>query len=186
MKDINLLPPSRRSLLHRESLLIAAQSFLNSLLLGLALLTCVGIMLAAALWIMSFNAARTTESQFIVVRDEYKKMKDSVTQQNQFFSRIEQSGSKRIVWSDALQAVLKAVPAGVAIETASAVAVMKNNVPQSATLILKGRAVTRSTLTVMESKLRSLPNVAQVQSPTTNLLDRNNPSFEFNLSINLP
>lgn len=186
MREINLLPPARRKVLRRESLMVSTQDFLTSVTMALVLTTCVGVLLIGVLWALSLAATRTTAGELKEAITEYKSLREDIARQNLFLEEIAALGRKRIVWSDVVREVIAVVPPGVTIEeTQASVEFDKKNI-KAAKLVIKGRAITRSTLTVFEGRLRALSIVGAVKSPTTNLLERNNPGYQFDIILKLP
>lgn len=167
-------------------MLVLVADFLTSVLMALTLTTCVGVLLVGVLWGLSFATARTTEGELRLAIKEYKSLREEMALQNVFLDQILVTGKRRVVWSDAVREIFAVVPPGVTIRQVEAKVEMDKRAMKSAKLVLKGNAVTRSTLTVFEGRLRSLPIVGGVNSPTTNLLERNNPTYQFDIVIKMP
>lgn len=183
MQEINLLPPERRKLLRNESIAISLHGFLKSINAGLMLLTVIGVALIVGLMIMSYAAARTTSQELQAMVDEYQNLRDIIAEQNKVFEYVAAVGRDRIVWSTIIRDFVGVVPPGVQIHTLAGRTVFAEGAVSSAQISFKGQAITRSTLVIYEERLKALESVISLTSPTSNLLERNNPTFEFDIDI---
>ncbi len=96
--------------------------------------------------------------------------------QNALIAEMQSHQAERLEWSALLPDLLAALPAGTEMNHLS-------GERDSHRLTLQGRASARSTLTVLENKLKALPWVKSVEAPRANLLERVGPEFTFTLSL---
>jgi len=178
MKEINLLPPDRRKVLHSESLLEAAIHFLRSGIIGLLLLTGVAVASIVVLVVVAGFSASATQAELDEAVARYQALRDRVVEENGVLEFVSMLGGRRIVWTKLVGQVFEAVPAGISLNDAGGTLTVENGDIDSAVMTVSGRAATRSTLVIFQEKLKSLSIVQEVESPTTNLLERTNPPFE--------
>ncbi|MDP3997950.1 MAG: hypothetical protein U1C49_01305 [Candidatus Andersenbacteria bacterium] len=183
MREINLLPPERRALLRRESLMVSVETFFNSLVMAVTLLTMVAIMLIVVLLVMGVAAKGTTKTELEAAVKEYQALREQISKQNLVLEKVSNIGNRRAVWSDFLRKLLPVVPPGVTLSDITATTIIENDEIFTPSLTVGGQAESRSTLTVLEGRIKALESVASVNSPTTNLLERSNPVFQFNINL---
>lgn len=185
-REINLLPPERRRRLRNESIAVSITDIIRSVNNGLLLMTLIGGAIIASIWLFSIAGVDTTEAELKQVVGDYQVLRDSVAEQNSVLDRLVSLGEGRIVWSDVLRDFFATTPPGITFHRMSGSLTFTEGVVVSGGLSFSGQAVTRSTLTFYESeRLRVADWVKQVDSPTSNLLERNNPLFQFSVILNL-
>ncbi len=184
-REINLLPPERRRRLRNESMAVSLTDIVRSINNGLLLMTLIGGAIIVSLWIFSVAGARTTEAELNQVVTDYQGLRDSVAEQNAVLERLALLGGGRILWSEVLHTFFAITPPGITLHRLSGSLTFTEGVITTAGLSFSGQAITRSTLTFYESeRLRAAEWIKQVDSPTSNLLERNNPLFQFSLILN--
>ncbi|MEX1997970.1 MAG: hypothetical protein WEA04_04860 [Candidatus Andersenbacteria bacterium] len=183
MREINLLPPSRRQSLRREVTLASIGRFLSSLMVGLGMLTVGAVLAMIGLWIFFYTVAATNNVEFERTIAQYRELRDGIAEQNIFLNYIYGLGTGRQVWSDFLPGLFTSIPPGVEIATMSGRSVINEEGVVESTFTVSGRAAARSTLTIFADRLRLLPDVAQVDAPSSNLIQRENPLYRFTLQL---
>lgn len=182
-QEINLLPPDRRRRARNESLAVSVTRIVKSINIGLLLLTTLAGAFVAALWVYSLAARPTTEAELTGVVDEYQALRDRVAEENAVLARLESLGRRRLVWSEVLQDFFAITPPGITLSHLDGALTFVDGEITAGGLTFGGQAVTRNSLKVYEEKMKGLAGVQQVNSPTSNLLERNNPSFQFSLVL---
>jgi hypothetical protein len=183
MREINLLPPLRKRQLRRQHWIALTQSALQSATLGLTLITVVGIFVIFIVWILSVAAARTSDIELASRIKEYQKLREATTEHNALFEQVALIGRERIVWSTVVSSVLAALPPGVNLHDMIGNAQYESTGGAAPSLVITGHAASRSVLTVLGDRLRQLKNVTGVISPTSDLLERENPDFRFEIQF---
>jgi Tfp pilus assembly protein PilN len=185
-QEINLLPPERRRLVRNESIAVSIINIVKSMNAGLLLMTVLALVMVGAVWLYSWAATPTTQEELNQAVDQYQTLRDRIAQENVVLERLEEVGQKRIAWSEMLIDFFATTPPGVTLSRLGGDVVFADGVVASGTLNFAGQAATRNALTIYEERLRSLPGVRQVNSPTSNLLERTNPLFQFTLTVAPP
>jgi Tfp pilus assembly protein PilN len=185
MREINLLPPARRKALQRESLLVTLGAFVDSIIMGLSIMTLVVILLSGMSWILSLQAASATSNELSVVVGEYFSLRQEVTKQNSYLASITDLGKKRIIWSEFLHNFNKIVPQGITINSISGRASVgdNNGQPSNAQCSIGGEATNRDVLLAFQNAVRAMPSVGNIVSPLTNILSRLNPTYQMDIVL---
>lgn len=183
--DINLLPPQRREMIQRSARMVSWGRFVDGLAISLMLMTCTGVVLLAALWVTFLSARDDQTGELKKVVGEYRELREAVANQNQVLEQAARLGSGRMLWAELVQTVLSNTAPAQVREVRASVQT-ESELVQRATLTLIGTAPSRSSLAAVAQRLEALEEVADVQSPTSNLLNRENPSFELIINIKLP
>ncbi len=185
-REINLLPPERRRRLRNESMAVSFTDIVRSINNGLLLMTLIGGAIVLSLWLYSIAGVRTTEAELQQVVTDYQALRDSVSEQNAVLERLASLGEGRILWSEVLRDFFAITPPGITFHRMSGSLTFTDGAVTAGGLNFSGQAAARSTLTFYESdRLRAAKWVKQVDSPTTNLLERNNPFFQFSVILNV-
>lgn len=174
--ELNLLPPERRRVLTRHLVWESVSRVLASLAIGLAVVTVAGGILGASLQALTWSAARGTQAEFSQALGRYKELRDAIASQNVVLAEMSQLSEARIVWSQLAPAVLAAFPPGVLVKTMAAETSTRK-------FSFGGVALARNTLIVLAERLRVLPWVEELKAPLSNLVQRDNPTFQFDLII---
>lgn len=158
-----------------------AQS-LNKTGLALWFMMFVGIILLVSLWILSVAAESTTTIELQAEVANYKSIRKEVAQQRALLEQVYGVAENRVVWADVFEQLLKTVPSGVQMTAFTGQSEISDD-ETMASLVIRGQAVTRNVLKAFESRLQNIVLVTGIESPTSNLLDRENPTFELKLLI---
>jgi len=113
MREINLLPPTRRRLLRNESLLVSFTGFVKNINVALLLVSSLGVIIIAIVWIITFTTSITTESELTEQVEIFRNLRSQISAQNLMLSYLEDVSRSRIVWSEALHDIFDAAPGGV-------------------------------------------------------------------------
>lgn len=173
MRELNLLPPNRKQTLTSDTVTVASFGFLRVLLVSLGLLTGTGVFLLGGLISFSrLGADPGNQAAETIAR--YQALGEALAQEEQQLAYLETIGRERFAWSENATAFFQAAPAGVTIQSLDA------NLEQGE-IVFSGTANARNTLIAYDQRLRSLPWVTAVIAPSSNLLQRDNPTFTFQL-----
>ena len=183
LQEINLLPPERRRRVRNESIAVSVTVIIKSINAGLLLMTTFSIAIVLSILLYSWAATPTTQEELNKTVDEYQALRDKVAEENAVLERLEGLGHHRIIWSDMLAEFFRVTPPGITLNRLGGAAIFGEGVVTSGTLTFMGQAITRTSLTVYEDRLKTLPGVTQVNAPASNLLERTNPTFQFNLTV---
>lgn len=174
--ELNLLPPGRRHVLTRQLVWQSMGRALSSLSLGLLLLTIVGGVIGGSLQlaVWSYSQKGQTELDRAVAR--YTELRDAIAEQNAVLVEMSKLSNQRIIWSHLVQSLITSFPSGIALKNITAEASTRK-------LSFGGVAVARNTLIVLTERLKLLPWVAEVNAPLSNLVQKENPTFQIDLGI---
>lgn len=186
VREINLLPPERRRRLRNESMAVSLTGILKSINTGLVTMTLIAVAIVVAIWLFAVAVKPTTAEELSQVVDEYQGLRDEVAQKNAVLERLTALGRERIVWSELLSGFFALAPPGVTLHRLGGDVTFVEGAVSSTVLNFGGQAVSRSALIVYEEKLRGMKQVQEVSSPTSNLLERSNPVFQFSLTLTSP
>lgn len=174
---LNLLPPERRAALQRQRLLAAAGKVLRSVAAGVTLLVVSAAGLTVGLWGLAAAASLGTEGALREELAAYGVLRETVDRHNRLLQEATELGNDRMAFSYIIHNLLTVLPEGVRIDALQVS-------DEGLTLVFSGTAPQRATVVLLETKLRSLPWAAEVFAPAGNLIARDNPSYEFRLTIN--
>lgn len=174
-REINLLPPSRRQFLNRRARIIAVQRFVVSVLFGLVLLTASGLVTIGGFRYLAASASQSVSAELDEKVSEFRRIRDSVSSDNAFIEATYDVQKNRIVWSAFLMEVFKALPPGVSISELSGTA--------EGRFTFRGRADSRNLIVVLEKSIADLPMVTSVDAPHTNLIQRTDSEYTFNVTL---
>lgn len=175
-KEINLLPPDRRRFLFRRYLERVTLHFLGTVIAGLCIMTVGGGLTIVILRGVAASTSDQVQAELMQHVTEFKRIREEVARSNKLYQTMGKLHSERTVWSSLLPSFFEALPPGTVIDILAA-----ENSSQKITV--GGKAAARSTLVVLEERLQALPWVQSVDSPTSNLLVRDNPVFSLILKL---
>src|SRR5690348_3207962 len=116
LRELNLLPPARRTFLAQQVVLNAVVRFLRSLNIGLGIMTGVGV---AAIVVLQLLVTFLSGSTTVLLAGEVKHYQDLRTQiakQNQNLSQMVTLSNAQIVWSSLLPDLLGTMAPGTHIQ----------------------------------------------------------------------
>ncbi len=170
MRQLNLLPLDRRLGLRRDVMLSSLIKFLRVIAIGLGGLVLVGVIAGVGLWIVNETMSSSTEADLQVEADNYKRLRLVVARENAVLELVDGLAKDRIKWSLILNELFKIVPPGVVVRSMEVDA-------EKSLISFSGSALSRSSLVVLEDRLRVLPWIVEVVAPRENLLNRVSPSY---------
>ena len=177
-KELNLLPPDRRLFLTRQLVINSVNRFLKTVVWSLLAMTLVGVfsIVVLRLWLV-FSSDRVTVSLATEVA-KYQGLREDIATRNNVLLQMKTVSDERVVWSDLFPDLFVALPPATTISRFSGDVLTSN--PK---LTLSGQSVSRSALVVLEDRLRKLEWAQDVSAPNSNLLERVNPTYVFNISL---
>lgn len=182
-REINLLPPSRRYWLQQQVTSLALIRFLNTIIGATSVLTAAALLILLIGWIGNRAIAPQEEASIESVVTEYGHIRERIAEQNNLLRYVATFGHQRIVWSEFLRSFFDVLPPDVTIATLRAQGVLEPGAGTVSSLSVTGNTTARSTLTIMQDRLQTLPAVASVTAPATNLIKRDNPPYQFTLEL---
>ncbi len=186
MHEINLLPPARRQSLRSEVALLSFARFLSTLIVALGTLSGAGLLVAAVLWIFGLTTTGAASDELKQNIAAYQQLRDTIAAQSVFVTTVHTLSQERIVWADFLEKFFAVVPPGVEITAMGGTLDLAGSHLRDVHFSVSGQAVARSTLTVFQDRLQSLPQVQAVEAPSSNLILRDNPLYRFTLTLRDP
>lgn len=174
--EINLLPFSRRRILHRLFVEESIGILLRRVLLMLMSITALGV---AAVVVISFSERLGSFEVSSALEErikQYQELRSEVALRNQALQEMKIAIGEKIEWSALFQEVFEALPPGVTLREMSGDIASRH-------LLLSGTAPARSSLIVLEGRLHALPWVETIESPPSNLLQRLNTPFSFTVTL---
>jgi hypothetical protein len=180
IRELNLLPPARRSFLAQQVVLNAIVRFLHSLNVGLGIMTGMGLVAIVVLQLLvTFLSGSTTVLLAGEVK-HYQDLRSQVAKQNQSLAQMVTLSTNQIVWSNLLPDLLGTMAPGTHVQQ------IAGTETTATTLVFSGQASSRSALVVLQDRLGHLPWVQSVVAPDSNLLEPVNPNYTFTLTLNPP
>lgn len=177
MRELNLLPPERRRQLSTQLVLNSLIYFLYSILLGLGLVTLVGLTLGVTFQVLgTYLSTQTTVTLEGQVK-RYQEVRTQIAKENESLLFMAQANQDRVLWSVLWPDVFPALPPGTTVSGVSG-----NILPQPH-LSFSGAATSRASLVVLEDRLKQLSWAASVTAPSSNLLQRVNPTYTFQMQV---
>lgn len=183
IREINLLPPDRRRRLRRESVAVSLADIGQGINTGLLLVTLIGVAIIFSIWLFSVASTPTTKEELNQVVVRAQQLRDTVAEKNAVYERLADIGQTRVVWSNVLHDLLAATLPGVTVHQLSGKLGLEEGAVNSGTLSFSGGAITRGTLIKYEEQLRSLPWAREVTAPSSNLLERTSPTWQFGVVV---
>ncbi len=175
--EINLLPPDRRRALSRQRIMSIANRVVHNVIFGLVMVSVCGVVMIVVLQGLAYTFSRITDIDVDKQVVRYESARIDVLNRNRAVRNMRSLSGDRFVWSERLRELLTIVPPGADISG------MKADVGESISLSFDGRALSRNTLVVFEGRLKDLSWAASVESPHSNLIQRVNPDYSFNMTL---
>jgi Tfp pilus assembly protein PilN len=176
-RELNLLPPERRRHLARQLIINSMTKFLRGVLWALVVvsLTGVGTIVFLQIWVAFVSTSATVMLKERVGR--YQELRGQIAKQNENLGFMADVSSKRVIWSDLFADFYSVMPPGTRVQS------LEGSITPNPRLTFSGQAISRSALVVLEDRLKQLPWVSQVEAPNSNLLQRANPLFMFDVVL---
>lgn len=177
IRELNLLPPARRRYLAQQLMLNAAVRFLHSVNLSLGIVTAAGL---TAIVILQILVTLLSSATTTILADEvknYQELRTKIAKQNENLSAMAKLSKDQTVWSEIFADLFSTMPPGTKMSSISGEANVITKISFS------GQAFSRSALVVLQDRLQNLPWVKEVQAPNSNLLERVNPTYTFDVIL---
>lgn len=177
MRELNLLPPTRRRQLSRQLAMNSVVRFLRGIIVGLLIVSVVGVGAAVTFQLLGLFLSSATTAELGVQVKRYQELRTQIARENESLEFMAKVSRDRVLWSELFADLYATMPPGTQINAMTA-----DLIPQPK-ISFSGVAVSRSSLVVLEERLRALPWVAEVKAPSSNLLQRNNPAYLFDVFL---
>ena len=175
--DLNLLPPERKQVLAQSRLLLNANRFVLSVLMGLVLISVVGGVSVLVLHGLLTIAVDSAADDLARTKQEYDTVLQSVNQENIVLTKMTELQQAHVQWIPTVAELVSTIPAGVTVTT------MQGQTDPEKTISFSGIASTRNALIIAGQRISLLPWVGSVTAPDSNLIDRVNAPYEFRITI---
>ncbi|MEX1112137.1 MAG: hypothetical protein WEC84_01630 [Candidatus Andersenbacteria bacterium] len=176
-RELNLLPPQRRSLLAKQSMVDGATRVVKNICYGLGTVSAGAVAIIITLQIMAYVAARTSTSTLEAEVATYQELREGISKQNKLYETLYGIDSGRISWIEKVKDLFAILPPGLTVDKVT------TRTTPSPTLVFSGQAVNRNTLIVLEARLRGLSWAQSIDAPHTNLIDRLSPTYTFTINL---
>ncbi|MFH2062657.1 MAG: PilN domain-containing protein [bacterium] len=167
---LNLLSPGKRQALRTVLALTTIQT--SGLLIAFVAMSLAGLLFSLRLTLAS--TSRGLHDQSSAALDEYDSATKQIRDINGFVRRTQEIQDSFIDWSAVLENIGQTAPDGIKFEGLT--------VDTDLTVSIIGTALTRDDVLEMERRLKANPYFRDVSSPLSNILQRENLRFEFNLT----
>lgn len=171
---LNLLPPQKKEALRQGFVLAYVQTMVF-------LFCLIAVLIAAGLVPVRLMLGADHEAllrQTAPESDEFTVSVAEIRDINAFLKRVDGLQTGFVPWSSALGGITELAPAGVRLESLQ---LMSPNL-----VVVSGTAATRADLLAFQQKLSAAPFLSKVDSPLSNILQRQNVRFEIETTYALP
>ncbi len=175
--ELNLLPPERRKFLIQREIIMNANHFIVTIIMGLVLMLFAGGASVIVLRGISSIASDSAEEDLARASGEYAKLQESIERQNVMLSTMNGLLEKRVVWSMNIAELVSKIPSGIDI------AMMQGQQDTTQTISFSGTAAARNALIIVSQRIEAMSWVASLESPNSNLIDRVNAPYEFRITM---
>jgi len=135
----------------------------------------IGVALSVAEYALEENFQVVTEQTTFINKNVTGFNKD-IDKANKKLEKIDKVQKEYIAWSPLLMEIANAVPSGVRVES---LIIDK----KESSLKIKGQANTRDNFLITKSNLEKIFFISKVESPITNLLAKENVSFDLTITL---
>lgn len=177
IRELNLLPPERRHYLSRQLSLNALVALCRSLIWALVIVTVGGVVAAGILQGLAAFLTTSTTAMLDVRAARYQELRSQIIKENETIKFMATTSQDRVVWSDLFADLVSTMPPGTHITR------IGGDIQPEEKLSFSGQAVSRSALVVLEDRLKHLAWVKSVNAPNSNLLQRTNPVYAFDVLL---
>ncbi|HLD86050.1 MAG TPA: hypothetical protein VJA28_01195 [Patescibacteria group bacterium] len=165
---LNLLSPAQKEYLRYEHAYLSVRTFMWLILTFVVIIS--GLLLVARLMLQDNYATVLTTAT--LVNEKNRAVDRDIASFNKNLKEVERIQADFIKWSNIIIDINRAIPANVEVTYL--------NLEQKTRLFnLHGKALSRDDFLVLKSNLEKLPYFEEMSSPLTNLLLRENVTFEF-------
>ncbi len=177
MRELNLLPPDRRHQLSQQLVLNSLVHFLHSLVLGLGLVTLVGVTLGITFQVLEAYLSTQTTGALASQVKRYQDVRTQIAKENEMLSFMASTSQGRVLWSAFFPDIFSTLPPG------TKVGGMSGNLLPQPHLSFAGESTSRASLVVLQDRLQQLSWAQSVSAPSSNLLQRVNPTYTFDVLL---
>ncbi|MBI4457804.1 PilN domain-containing protein [Candidatus Uhrbacteria bacterium] len=163
---LNLLPPQKKEALRQGFVLAYAQTMV--LLFGLVVVLIATALIPVRLMLKSdFDEL---SKQNAPETDEFAISMAEIRDINSFLRRVDGLQTAFVPWASVLKGITESAPAGIQLENI--------RVAGANLVVISGTAGTRDALLAFEAELSKSPFLSKIESPLSNILQRQNFKFE--------
>lgn len=178
--DLNLLPPNRQALLRYESI----QQILRHHLVGLGIfLALVIFVLVGSHYLLQQRLRQEEEHVRLIqqqtIQEQGELLDERIREFNKHLERVKTLQSTYTKWSPVLLDLFERLPAGITMQTLDLDKKTK-------VVKLHGIADRREDLLALQEAFADSPNFKNPSTPVSNLLQRENITFDVSFSLLLP
>ena len=175
LATINLLPPEKKKALRTGFIMAYAQTMAFFFFIIAAF---VSAMFLSVRVLLQNNYAGLT-AQANGGADESDKVAADIEDINAYLRRVEARQKKFTPWSDVTASIVNTVPAGIMLENIDLR-------PKDSRILMRGMAADRNDVLELYNRLKALPFVTDLSNPLSNLLQRKDVRFEFDMKYAAP
>ena len=169
--SLNLLPPEKKRALQTGFIMAYAQTMM---LLFFVIAAFVAVMFLSVRLLLKSNYDGLT-AQSSGAADEADGVATDIKQINAYIKRLESLQARFTPWSDVIARIGDTMPPGVVLETMSFAA-------KDGKIVMRGIADDRADVLQLRQNLLALPFLKNVSNPLSNLLQRKDVRFEFEMN----
>lgn len=167
--SVNLLPPEKKRALQTGFIIAFAQTM--ALIFFIIAVFVAGMFLSVRILLKSNYDALAAQSS--AGGDESDTVATEIRDINAYLKRLESIQKRFVPWSDVLVSITAAVPNGVILED---IELVKNKIK------IRGITATRDDVIALRENLIKLPFLTDVSNPLSNLLQKKDVKFEFEMN----
>ena len=168
--DLNLLPPTKKKALRAGLVLAYVQSLTIVLFLFVIL---VSATIFSVRLMMKSDVDGLTEQARAASSDEATEILTSIKQVNDFLDKTEGLRLNFVPWADVLEQITPLVPRHTRLD--------KITIDGGGKIVITGLAETREEALALKQSLEEQPYITDLVSPLTNLLQKYNVDFNFEM-----
>jgi Tfp pilus assembly protein PilN len=173
--SLNLLPPEKKQALRSGFIMAFAQTMVFILFVVAAFVA--GTFVSVRVMLKS-NLDALVQQSTGGAADESDAVAADIRQINTFVKRVDGLQQRAIPWSSVLASLSQAMPAAAIIDQVA--------ISRTGAISMRGVAATRDDVLTLRDNLRALPFIKDVSNPLSNLLQRTDVRFEFEMTYAPP
>ncbi|MEY4723820.1 MAG: hypothetical protein RLZZ324_1333 [Candidatus Parcubacteria bacterium] len=167
---LNLLPPPYKAALRQGVVLAFVRSMLTVFLITAAFAA--GTLTAVRLEVQRMQSDLTTRGASN--SNEFKEVGAEIAAMNGYLKRLDGLRSSSVRWSQVISGVTALVPPGMTLDRIA--------IDPQGNISLSGMAAERSSVLLLEKRLRESPSYKNVNAPLSNILTQKDVKFEFSMT----
>lgn len=169
------MPKERRFDAWAEVPLLAVYRLAVGFLLGLIIVTLTGLLAIFGMNVWA-RVIDSSDTQWETRINEYLEVRRELNNQEKLIDAVNRASREREVWMPRLIDLMEVLPLAGKVKTIEIRG-------EDAEIYIAGTAPARAAVVELEERLRVLPWVGEVVSPSSNLLQRINPEYSFTLML---